>query len=192
MQVERRHQVQDWRDCANMCYQTDNCTLWSWASPTFTTDPEQNRLKCWLKSGNKTSSLSSVINYSHSHMVSGVKCKMNTTILTNTTTPTTTPTTATATSKATTTANAPLCDDVMEDNTKYSEMDTKIERIFNVTDWRDCADHCYRMEQCKTWNWCKPTFQVFPEKQLSCWLFSGIKTKKSDVGYVSGIKCKKN
>ena len=59
--------VGSWKLCADICYRTEDCSAWVWASPEFVRDPA-SRLLCWLKLG-KTSLVK------EQHMVAGIKCK---------------------------------------------------------------------------------------------------------------------
>ena len=59
--------VGSWKLCADLCFHTEECSFWVWASAEFVRDPVA-RLVCFLKSGK-----ASLVK--EQHMVAGVKCK---------------------------------------------------------------------------------------------------------------------
>ena len=59
--------VGSWKLCADICFRTEDCSTWVWASAELVRDPAA-RLVCFLKSG-KTSLVK------EQHMVAGAKCK---------------------------------------------------------------------------------------------------------------------
>ena len=59
--------VSSWKLCADLCFHTEECSFWVWASAEFVRDPVA-RLVCFLKLG-KTSLVK------EQHMVAGAKCK---------------------------------------------------------------------------------------------------------------------
>ena len=60
--------VQSWRDCADLCFNQDQCTIWTWIGPDSTN--LGRRFECIPKTGSRPSSPTS-----NKGLISGAKCK---------------------------------------------------------------------------------------------------------------------